>query len=92
MRIQEKQRAEEQRGGPDMKKWYHTRKRKMKAYGRNLRFIEDRQYDDAMHSKMSMPTGKHSGIKRKRYLRSFKKMERAHAKEQIRREGYDGRV
>ena len=70
-----------------MKKWYHTRKRKMKAYGRNLRFIEDRQYDDASHSKMAMPTGKHKGIKRKRYLRPFKKMERAYAKELIRKDG-----
>ena len=62
----------------------------MKAYGRNLRFIEDRQYDDASHSKMAMPTGKHRGIIRKRYLRPFKKMGRAYVKELIRKSGRDG--
>lgn len=59
----------------------------MKAYGKNLRWIEDRQYGDEMHTGMAMPTsGKKRGQRRKRYKRPFKKMERQHRKEEIRKE------
>jgi hypothetical protein len=59
----------------------------MRAYGRNLRWIEDRQYGDEMHTGMALPSsGKHRGQRRKRYLRPFKKMERQRAKNRIRKE------
>ena len=59
----------------------------MKAYGRNLRWIEDRQYGDEMHTGIPLPSsGKKRGQRRKRYERPFKKMERQHSKNEIRRE------
>lgn len=62
----------------------------MKAYGKNLRWIEDRQYGDEMHTGIAMPSsGKNRGRRRRRYLRPFKKMERQWAKGEIKR-GQDG--
>ncbi len=59
----------------------------MKAYGRNLRWIGDRQYGDELHTGMAMPSsGRHRGRRRKRYLRPFKKMERQQAKHSVRKE------
>lgn len=59
----------------------------MKAYGQNLRWISDHQYGDDYHTGMALPSsGKHRGERRKRYLRPFKKAERQHAKNQVRRE------
>ncbi len=59
----------------------------MKAYGRNLRWIGDRQYGDELHTGMAMPSsGRHRGRRRKRYLRPFKKMERQQAKRNVRKE------
>ncbi len=59
----------------------------MKAYGRNLRWIEDRQYGDEMHTGIPLPSsGKKRGQRRKRYERLFKKMERQHARNEIRKE------
>lgn len=58
----------------------------MKAYGRNLRWIEDRQYGDEMHTGIPLPSsGKKRGQRRKRYERPFKKMERQHARNEIRK-------
>ena len=57
----------------------------MKAYGRNLRWIEDHQYGDEMHTGIAMP-GKRRGQRRRRYKRPFKKLERQHSKHMIRRE------
>lgn len=59
----------------------------MKAYGRNLRWIENRQYGDELHTGMAMPSsGRHRGRRRKRYLRPFKKMERQQVKDRIKKE------
>ena len=59
----------------------------MKAYGRNLRWIEDHQYGDEMHTGIAMPaSGKRRGQRRRRYKRPFKKSERQHSKHMIRRE------
>ena len=59
----------------------------MKAYGRNLRWIEDRQYGDEMHTGIPLPSfRKKRGQQRKRYERPFKKMERQHSKNEICRE------
>ena len=58
----------------------------MKAYGRNLRWIEDHQYGDELHTGMAMSSsGRHRGKRRKRYLRPFKKMERQQAKRRVRK-------
>lgn len=70
-----------------MKKWYVTRKRKMKPFGKNLRWIEDRQYGEEYHTGMALPSsGKHRGKRRKRYLRPFKTAERMRIKADIRKE------
>ena len=70
-----------------MKKWFHARKKKMSAYGKNLEWIERKQYGDEFHTGMASPnSGRAKGKRRKRYLRSFKKAERMRAKEDIRRE------
>lgn len=59
----------------------------VRAYGRNLRWIEDRQYGDEMHTGIPLPSsGKKRGQRRKRYERPFKKMERQHSKNEIRKE------
>lgn len=59
----------------------------MKAYGRNLRWIENHQYGEELHTGIAMPSsGKHRGKRRKRYLRPFKKAERQQEKNRIRRE------
>lgn len=59
----------------------------MKAYGRNLRWIEDRQYGDELHTGMALPSsGKNRGQRRRRYKRPFKKMERQQAKNEIRKQ------
>lgn len=59
----------------------------MKAYGRNLRWIENRQYSDELHTGMAMPSsGRHRGRRRKRYLRPLKKMERQQVKDRIKKE------
>lgn len=59
----------------------------MKAYGRNLRWIENRQYGDELHTGMALPSsGKHRGQRRRRYKRPFKKMERQQAKNKIRKQ------
>lgn len=59
----------------------------MRAYGRNLRWIEDRQYGDECHTGIAMPaSGKRRGQRRRRYKRPFKKSERQWAKSGIRRE------
>ena len=59
----------------------------MKAYGRNLRWIEDHQYGDEMHTGIAMPaSGKRRGQRRRRYKRPFKKSERQHSKHMIRKE------
>ena len=59
----------------------------VKAYGRNLRWIEDRQYGDEMHTGIPLPSsGKKRGQRRKRYECPFKKMERQHSKNEIRKE------
>lgn len=58
----------------------------MKAYGKNLRWIEDRQYD-GIHSGISIPScGKKRGQRHKRYKRLFKKMRRQHLKNRIKDE------
>lgn len=58
----------------------------MKAYGRNLRWIEDHQYGDDMHTGICIPSsGKKRGKRRRRYERPFKKSERQYAKHQIRK-------
>ena len=58
----------------------------MRAYGRNLRWIEDRQYGDEMHTGIPLPSsGKKRGQRRKRYERPFRKM-RQHSKNAIRKE------
>lgn len=59
----------------------------MKAYGRNLRWIENHQYGDEMHSGIAMPeSGKNRGQRRRRYERPFKKSERQHCRNEIRKE------
>jgi len=59
----------------------------MKAYGRNLGWIENRQYGDELYTGMAMPSsGRHRGRRRKRYLRPFKKMERQQVKDRIKKE------
>lgn len=65
----------------------------MKAYGRNLRWIEDRQYGDELHTGMALPSsGKRRGQRRRRYKRPLKKMERQQAKKEIRKEQADDRT
>lgn len=59
----------------------------VKAYGRNLRWIENHQYGDEMHTGIPLPSsGKKRGQRRKRYERPFKKSERQHSKNEIRKE------
>lgn len=59
----------------------------MKAYGRNLRWIEDRQYGEEIHTGIAMPaSGKRRGQRRRRYKRPFKKMERQWVKSKIRKQ------
>lgn len=63
----------------------------MKAYGRNLRWIEDHQYGEEIHTGIAMPaSGKRRGQRRRRYKRPFKKMERQWAKNSIRQEQNGG--
>lgn len=65
----------------------------MKAYGRNLRWIEDRQYGDELHMGMALPSsGKHRGQRRRRYKRPFKKMERQYVKSKIRKAQADEKI
>ncbi len=60
--------------------------RRMKAYGRNLRWIGDHQYGDEMHTGIAMPaSGKRRGQRRRRCKRPFKKSERQHSKHMIRK-------
>ena len=59
----------------------------MKAYGRNLRWIEDCQYGEEIHTGIAMPaSGKRRGQRRRRYKRPFKKMERQWVKSKIRKQ------
>ena len=55
----------------------------MKSYARNLRHIEEHQYSDFNRSKMIMPSSKHAGQKRKRYMRPFKKSLRRKLKDEV---------
>lgn len=62
----------------------------MKAYGRNLVWIENHQYGNEMHTGIAMPaSGKNRGKRRKRYKRPFKKSERQYCKKEIRKEMND---
>lgn len=57
----------------------------MRAYGRNLQWIENRQYSD-IHTVIPLPSsGKRCGHRRKRYERLFRKMERQHCRNGIRK-------
>lgn len=56
----------------------------MRAYGKNLRWIADRQYGDEVHTGIAMPaSGKRRGQRRRRYKWPFKKSERQWAKIRI---------
>lgn len=58
----------------------------MKAYGKKLWWIEEQHYGDEMHTGIPLPSsGKRRGQRRKRYERPFKKMERQHSKNEIRK-------
>lgn len=59
----------------------------MRPYGgKNLRFVEDRQYS-GFHTGIAMPSSGHNrGERRKRINRPFKKMTRQGAKKEIYRE------
>lgn len=64
----------------------YGRDQNMKAYGKKLWWIENQHYGDELHTGIPLPSsGKKRGQRRKRYERIFKKMERQHSKNEIRK-------